>query len=92
MAFKNLEKLNLFDNKIENIDEVFKDPPFNNTIEELDLSFNNLKSIDALVDNKKFNKIKELNIEGNSNLDYKDKKIMELYNNYKIEYAFSTLF
>ena len=42
------------ENQIENIDNVFDNAPFNNTIEMLDLSYNSLKSIKVLKDKKKY--------------------------------------
>ena len=90
--FEKLEKLDLFDNQIENIDNVFDNAPFNNTIEMLDLSYNSLKSITVLKDKKKYSNLKELKIEGNSNLNYSDKEIQELFDNYEIKYAFNPIF
>ena len=79
------------DNQIENIDNVFDNAPFNNTIEMLDLSYNSLKSIKVLKDKKKYSNLKELKIEGNSNLNYSDKEIQELFDNYEIKYAFNPI-
>ena len=94
-SFKNLEQLDLFDNQIKNIDEVFNGTSFNENIKELDLSYNCLESIEVLVENKNFPKLKDLNIEGNSNLDYtnknKDKNISKLFDNYGINYTFNPI-
>ena len=90
--FKNLVKLELFDNEISDID-VFKNTPFNATLNELDLSFNCLRSSDVLINKQNFKNLNDLKIECNSNLDYKDKKIKELFDNYKkIEYTFNPIF
>ena len=59
---------------------------------ELDLSFNKLKSIDALIDKEKFGEMKKLKIEANDNLDYSNQKIKQLYDNYGIEYTFNSIF
>ena len=91
VPFKNLEKLELFDNQIEEID-VFKNTPFNATLKGLDLSFNKLKSVDALNEKEKFGSMTELKIEANDNLDYSDKKIQQLYDNYNITYTFNSIF
>ena len=89
--FKNLVKLELFDNEISDID-VFKNTPFNATLNELDLSFNKIKSIDPLIDKEKFGEMKKLKIEANDNLDYSNEKIKQLYDNYGIEYTFNSTF
>ena len=49
-----------------------------------------MNSIKVLVD-KDFPKLEELKIEANENLDYKDKKIQELYEKYKIDYTFNSI-
>ena len=86
-----LVKLELFDNEISDID-VFKNTPFNATLNELDLSFNKVKSIDALIDKEKFGEMKVLKIEANDNLDYSNQKIKQLYDNYGIAYTFNSIF
>ena len=89
--FKNLEKLDLFDNQVEDIDNVFDKTHFNKIIEILDLSYNSLKSIHILIDKKNYEKLNELKIEGNSNLDYSNKEIQQLFQNYDIKYVFNPI-
>ena len=90
--FKNLEKLELFDNEIVEVNEVFKNTPFNATIKELDLSFNHLNSIDVLIDKKNFGQMTDLKIEANDNLDYSNENVKKLYDNYNIKYTFNSIF
>ena len=69
--------------------EVIEKVPFEN-IEELDLSFNKIKSAEPLL-KRKFNKMKDLKIEGNENLDYTHKNIQKIYDDYNIKYTFNSI-
>ena len=81
-------KLDLFDNKIENIDVLDK-VPFKN-IEELDLSYNSLKSV-AIFNNIKFEKLKDLKLGGNSSLNYSGSDIKDILDKYNIKYNYDIL-
>ena len=97
-AFKDLEKLDLFDNKITNIDNLVN-APFKESINELDLSFNKLKSVTILIGKtdkenvftKAFSKLKDLRIEGNEYLDYSQNNIKNVYDTYKIKYTYNAI-
>ena len=97
-TFKDLEKLDLFDNKITNIDNLVN-APFKESINELDLSFNKLKSVTILivktdkedVFTKTFSKLKDLRIEGNEYLDYSQNNIKNIYDTYKIKYTYNAI-
>lgn len=89
--FSNLEKLDLFDNQILEID-ILKNVPFKNSIQELDISFNNLQSVKILND-ETFPSLKKegLKFEGNKDLNYGEEIIEKIYKKYGIKYTYESI-
>ena len=89
--FSNLEKLDLFDNQILEID-ILKNVPFKNSIQELDISFNNLQSVKILND-ETFPSLKKegLKFEGNKKLNYGEEIIEKIYKKYGIKYTYESI-